>query len=125
MQMLSRSVEFLLNGKLGVNFFSISELLYPGLEITPGLIRVKTTSYMIKENPNLSLGIADCSLFTRRIALSEDYCKKRMDMFAYRSVEYNYLEFPGKTSSQRTQLFQENIFNNAPVRRIAIALKTN
>ena len=83
---------------------------------------------MISDNPNVSLGIVDCSLYTRRIALKDDYHKKPMDMLAYTPVEFNYLETLAKTfiiPARQNQFIQENIFNNAPVRRIAIAMNTN
>ena len=83
---------------------------------------------MISDNPNVSLGIVDCSLYTRRIALKDDYHKKRMDMLAYAPVEYNYLETLAKTfiiPARQNQFIQENIFNNAPIRRVAIAMNTN
>ena len=51
-----------------------------------------------------------------------------MDMLAYAPVEYNYLEALAKTfniPSRQNQLSQENIFSNAPIRRIAIAMNTN
>ena len=51
-----------------------------------------------------------------------------MDMLAYTPVEFNYLETLAKTfiiPARQNQFLQENIFNNAPVRRIAIALNTN
>ena len=54
--------------------------------------------------------------------------KKRMDMLAYAPVEYNYLETLAKTfiiPVRQNQFIQENIFNNAPIRRIAIAMNTN
>ena len=83
---------------------------------------------MISGNPNVSRGIIDCSLYTHRIALKDDYHKKRMDMFAYTPVEFNYLEILAKTSiipARQNQTMQENIFNNAPVQRIAIAKNAN
>ena len=92
---------------------------------------------MISDNPNVSLGIVDCSLYTRRIALKDDYYKKRMDMLACAPtknewtcspVEYNYLETLAKTfiiPARQNQFIQENIFNNSPIRRVAIAMKTN
>ena len=43
-------------------------------------------------------------------------------------VEFNYLETLAKTfilPARQNQFIQENIFNNAPVRRIAIAMNTN
>ena len=51
-----------------------------------------------------------------------------MDMLAYTPVELNYLETLAKTfiiPARQNQFIQENIFNNAPVRRIAIGMKTN
>ena len=86
---------------------------------------------MINDNPNVSLGIAVCSLYTRRIALKDDYhdCqRKRMNMLVYASVEYKYLETLAKTfiiPAKQNQFIQENIFNDAPIRRVAIAMNTN
>ena len=45
-------------------------------------IRARPNFYMISDNPNVSLGYVDCSLYTRRIALKDDYHKKRMDMLS-------------------------------------------
>ena len=92
------------------------------------IIRARPNFYMISNNPNVSLGIVDCSFYTRRIALKDDYHKNRMDMFAYVPVHYNYLETLAKTfiiPARQNQFIQENIFNNAPSRRIAIAMNTN
>ena len=49
-------------------------------------------------------------------------------MLAYAPVEYNSLEILAKTfiiPARQKQFIQENIFNNAPIRRIAIAVNTN
>ena len=83
---------------------------------------------MTSGNPNVSLGIVDCSVHTRRIALKDDYHKKRMDMLAYTPAEFNFLETLTKTLiilARRNQFNQEKIFDNAPVPRIAISMKTN
>ena len=128
MKMLSRPDGFMLYGKLGVDFFSTSELLYPNKKIRLRVITARPNFYMISDNPIDSLGIVDCSLYTRRIALKEDYHKKRMDMLAYTPVEFNYWETLAKTfiiPARQNQFIQENIFNNAPVRRIAMAMNTN
>ena len=87
MKLLSRPDGFMLYGKLGTDFFSTSELLYPNMKIRLRLIRARPNFYMISDNPNVSLGIADCSPYTQRIALEDDYHKKRMDMLAYAPVE--------------------------------------
>ena len=49
-------------------------------------------------------------------------------MRAHTSVDFNYLETLANTSiipARENQFFQENIFKNGPVRRIAIAMNTN
>ena len=51
-----------------------------------------------------------------------------MDMLAYTPVEVNYLETLAKTFIilvKQNQFLQENIFNNAPVRRIGLAMNAN
>ena len=128
MELLSRPDGFMLYGKLGIDLFSTSELLCPNMKIRLRLIRARPNFYMISDNPNVSLGIVDCSLYTRRIALKDDYHKTRMDMLAHAPVEYNYLETLAKTfiiPAKQDQFIQQNIFNNAPIRRIAIAMNTN
>ena len=128
MKLLRRPDGFMLYGKLEVDFFSTSELLYPNMKNRLRLIRARPNFYMISDNPNVSLGIVDCSLHNRRIALNDDYHKKRMDILAYALVEHNFLETLAKTfiiPARQNQFIQENIFNNAPIRRVAIAMNTN
>ena len=128
MKLLSRPDGFVLYGKLGIDFFSTSELLYPNMKISLRLIRARPSFYLISDNPNVSVGTVDCSLYTRRIALKDDYHKKRSDMLVYALVENKYLETLAKTfitPVRQNQFIQENIFNNAPIRRVAIAMNTN
>ena len=92
------------------------------------LIRARPIFYMITENPNVILGINDCSPYTRRIALKDDYHMKRMEMLSYTPLEFNYLETIANTLinfARQNQFIQENFFNNAPFRRIASATNTN
>ena len=127
-KMLSRPDGFMLYGRLGVEFISTSELLYPNMKVRPRLIRARPNFYMISDNPNFGLGTADCSLYTRRIALKDDYHNKRMDMLAYTPVKLNYVATLAKTfiiPARPNQFIQENVFIKAPVRRIAVAMKTN
>ena len=67
------------------------------MKIRLRLIRGRPKFYMIYDNPNVSLGIVDCSLYTRRIPFKDDYRKKRIDMLAYTPVEFNRLETLAKT----------------------------
>ena len=62
MKMLNRPNGFMLYGKLRVDFFSTSELLYPNMKNKLRLDRARPNFYMISDNPNASLGIVDCSL---------------------------------------------------------------
>ena len=128
MKLLRRPDVFMLYGKLGIDYVSTSGLLYPNMKNRLRLIRASPNFYMTGDNNNVTLGIVECSLYTRRIALKDDYHKKRMDLLAYISVEFNYLEILAKTfiiPARQNQIIQENIVNNAPVRRIAIAMNTN
>ena len=74
--MFSSPDECMLYDKLGVNFFTTSELLYPNMKVRIRLIRARQNFYMISDNPNVSLGTVDCSLYKRRITLKDDYHKK-------------------------------------------------
>ena len=49
-------------------------------------------------------------------------------MLAYAPVEYSYLETFAETviiPARQNQFIQENIFNNAPIRRVAIPMNKN
>ena len=128
MTLLSRPDGFMWYGKLGIDILSTSELLYPNMKIRLQLIGARPNFYMISDNPNVSFAIVDCSLYTRRSALKDDYQKKRIDILAHAPVEYIYLETLAKTfiiPARQSQFIRENIFNNAPIRRVAIAMNIN
>ena len=113
---------------MGVDFFTTPEILYPNTEVRIRLIRARLSFCMVSDNPNGSLGIVDCSLYTRRIGLKKDCHMKKKDILAYIPVEYNYMETLEKTftiPSSQNEFIQEKIFNNAPFRRITIAINTN
>ena len=73
--MHSRPDGFMLYGKVGVDFFSTSEFVYPNMKNRLLLIRVGPIFYMISDNPNVSLRIVECSLYTG-ISHKDDYHKK-------------------------------------------------
>ena len=118
----------MLYGELDIYFLTFSELLYRNMKVRIRLIRARPKFSLISANPNFSLGIVDCSLYTRRVMLKEDYHKNRLSQLAYATVEYNYMETMAKTyiiPARQNQFIQENIFNNPPIRRIAIAVNSN
>ena len=97
MKLYSRPDGFMLYGKLGNDLFTTSELPYLKMKVRIRLIRTRQNFYIISENPNVSLGIVDCSLYTRRVMLKGDYHKKRKSQLTYASVEYNYMKTLAKT----------------------------
>ena len=74
--MLIKPDGFMLYGKLGKNFFSISELPYPNMTIRKRLIRARLRFYIISDNPNVSVGVVDCSIYTRRIVLKGCFSRR-------------------------------------------------
>ena len=74
MKLLSRPDGFMLYGKLGIDFFSTSELLYANMKITLELIRARPNFYKISDNQNVSRGIV---LFTLVVLLSRMIITKK------------------------------------------------
>ena len=83
-----------LYGKLRVDFSCTSKLLYPNMKSRRRIIRARRHFYMNSNNPNNSLGIVDCPLYSRRIAFKHHYHKKGMDMLGYTPVKFKYRETP-------------------------------
>ena len=92
MKKLSRPDRFKLYGKMGVDFFSTSELLYANMKIRLLLIRARPKFYLVSDKHNVTLGIVDCSFYSCRFAFKDGYHKKRMDMLVYTFVKFDYLE---------------------------------
>ena len=53
------------------------------------LIRARPKFYIFSDNPRVSLGTVDCSLYARRIGLKKDYQRKRLDVLGYTPVKFN------------------------------------
>ena len=118
----------MLYGKLGVDFFSTSELLCLNMIIRLRLSRDRSNLCMKSDNRNVNLGFVDCLLYSRRIAVTDDYQSKRVDMLVFTSMEFNYFETLAKIfiiPSRQNQFNYEDHFNNALVRRIALAMTMN
>ena len=83
---------------------------------------------MISSNPFASLKITDCSLFTRRVLVDENMTNSIQFQLERVPAQYNFIETIARTfiipNNQNTFL-QENVFNNAPIRRLAIAMNSN
>ena len=104
---------------LVADFLSALEILKTNMKVRLQLTRVRPKFSLTSDNTNISLGTLDCSLYT----CSEGRLpQERMDLLAYSSVEFNYLETLEKlfiTSARQKHFHWEKIFNTGPVRRIA------
>ena len=126
--MQSRHDGFMLYGKLGVDFLHTFELPFPNMRSRLQLIKPRPNFCMFTDNPNVRFGMVDCSLYASHFVLKGDYHLKKLDMLAYISVEFNFMETLAQSfifPARQTQFIPENIINKAPVRRLAIAMSTN
>ena len=82
LKLLGRPDGFMLYGALVIDVFSAPEFLCPNKKNRLRLIRTRPKFYLIGDNPNVSLGVVDCSVSTRRFVPKDDYHKKRMEGIA-------------------------------------------
>ena len=123
-----KGITFSLYGRLAIDLFTWEKLLLPNTKVRTKLIRARPNFYMLSDNPNVSLKIVDCSLFTRRILVAEPNQQYLQWNLEKEPAHYNYMETIARTfviPSRQNQFIQENVFNNAPIRRIAVAMNTN
>ena len=115
-------------GKLAIDLFQCEKLLLPNTKVRLKLIRARPTFYMISCNPLVSPKVLDCSLFTRRVVVNELYHQTIKYQLTHQPACYNFMETIARTfiiPSGQNQFIHENVFNNAPIRRVAIAMNTN
>ena len=115
-------------GKLPNDLFQCENLLLPNTKVRLKLIRARPNFYLISYNPHVSLKVLDCSLFTRRVVVIEVYHQTIKYLLTHQAAGYNFMEINPRTfiiPSGQNQFIQENVFNNAPIRRISIAMNTN
>ena len=125
---LGSGISFSLYGRLAIDLFTCKKLLLPNTKVRIKLIRARPNFYMLSDNPNVSLKIVGCSLFTRRILVAEPNHQYLQWNLEREPAHYNYMETIARTFiilSRQNQYLQENIVNNAPIRRIAAAMNTN
>ena len=68
------------------------------------------------------------SLFTRRVAVHQSMINQIEYNLKSSPAKYHFLEMDARTfiiPAGQNQYIQENVFSNAPIRRIAIAMNTN
>ena len=125
---LGSEISFSLYGRIAIDLFTCEKLLPTKTKVRIKLIRARPNFYMLSDNPSVSLKIVDCSLFTRRILVAEPNHQYLQWNLEREPAHYNYMETIARTFiilSRQNQFIQENVFNNAPIRRRAVAMHTN
>ena len=125
---LGTGITFSLYGRLALDLLTCEKLLLANTKVRFKLIRARPNFYMLSDNPNVSLKIVDCSFFTRRFIVAELNHQNLQWNLVRETAHYNYMETVARTfinPCRQNQFLQENIFNNAPIRRIAVAMNTN
>ena len=116
-------------GKLAVDLFTCDKLLIPNTNVRIRLIRSRPNFYTLgKVEDNIHAEIVEASLFSRQVAVEEKCLRNIHQGLLREPARYNFSEVLGKTfiiPNGQNQYIQENIFNNAPIRRLALAMNTN
>ena len=113
MMCLSIHDGFIVYDHRGIDFFSISEMLFPKMKFMLQLISSRPCFYMKSNNHNVGLVSVDCSLHTPFIALEDGQYKKRTDILANTHVEYNFSGTLPTTfiiPARKSQFIQEKNF---------------
>ena len=114
--------------KLAIDLFQCEKLLLPNTKVRLKLIRARSNFYMISYNPHVSFKVLDCSLFTRRVDVNEVYHQTINYHLTHQLTCYNFMETIARTfiiPSRENHFIQENVFNNAPIKKVAIAMNNN
>ena len=101
-------------------------MLVPNTKVRFKLSRVRHKLYMLSDNPNVSLKVLDCSLFTRRVLVAEP---NHQYFQGNQEKEIGSIQLHGNYRknlyhSISSKPIRENIFNNAPIGRVAVAMNT-
>ena len=99
------------------------KLLLPNTKVRLKLIRARPNFYMTFYNPHVSVKVFDCSLITRNVVVNEVYHRTIKYQLTHQPACYKFMEKIALTffiPSGLNQFYQENVFNNAPFRRVLL-----
>ena len=119
-----------LYGKLSIDAFTCEKLMLPRTKICIKLIRSRPNFHLIcdKPVPSNAVKITHASLFTRRVAVHGDMQRMIESQLFRQPARYHFNELESRTfiiPDGQNQFIQENVFNNAPIRRLVVAMNTN
>jgi hypothetical protein len=130
---LSKSVH--LYGKLAVDFFNCEKLLIPNTLMRIKLLKNSNAfilRYPAPDNPEdadqYTVQFLKASLFSRHMVVAENVYASIERALLKSPAKYTFTESEAKTfivPAGQSSFVKENIFNNKPIRSIAIAMNTN
>ena len=116
-------------GPLAVDLFTCGKLLLPNVNVRIRLIRSRPQFYLFTDSTEeIQVKITAASLFSRQVAIDEHKLLEIKSNIRKQPAAYNYIESVPKTyiiPKGQNQFIQENIFNNGPIRSLAIAMQIN
>lgn len=118
-------------GKLAIDVFTCDKYLLPGVKVNVRLSRSDTNFVVIRDEDhptNVYPVITDIKLFVRKVAVHESTIRHIEATLSKDVATYNFSEVLPKYFSIASGLNQfkvENIFNNAPIRRLVLAMNTS
>ena len=107
---LGSGIFFSLYGRLPIDLCFCEKLFVPKTKIQIELIGARPNFYMLSENPNVSLKIVDCLLFTRRMLVAEPNHQYLQWNLEREPAHYNNMETIARTfiiPSRQNQFIQE------------------
>ena len=93
--------------------FTYEKLLLPKIKVRIKLIRARPNFHTLSDNPNVGLKIVDCSLFTRRVLVTEPNHQSLQWNLEREPAHYNYMETIARTfiiPSRQNHFIQERCF---------------
>ena len=131
------STDVHLFGKLGVDFFNCEKLLIPNTDIRITLIKSNSNFCLISSTPkdktdaslnDYAIQFVRASLHVRQMNVSESVHRSINNALVKGPARYTFPDFQTKTfiiPAKQNQFIRENVFNNEPIRRLAVAMNTN
>lgn len=118
-------------GELVIDPFRCDKLLVPNVSIRIKLLRSSPNFCLLSSEitKNFAVKMKSASLLVRNMTVSESSYKAiTATLSSKNQARYVYPEITEKTfiiPQNQNQFIKENIFNNDPIRRLAIAMNTN
>ena len=125
MKLLRRPDDFMLYGKLGVDFFYTCESLIMNMNFRLRLIKARAMFHRISDNPDVSLGIVHFSFCNLGFVLKDEFQKKRYVCIKSCGVQlFGNCNHDFYHSCKTRRNLSRTLFSDAPVRQIVVSMLT-